>query len=110
MAGVSGDTSCRPFSEDRSLTFLKPQSSNLQRGNTQSSVGSSVNARRNQQNGVHQVLDLGEGRILCVADVRGELSKLNQLASDTGAKAIIHTGDFGFYGMYQRQVDYFADV
>lgn len=37
------------------------------------------------------------GRILCVADVRGNLSSLNKLAAETDAQAILHTGDFGFY-------------
>ncbi|KAG8790627.1 hypothetical protein FRC12_011441 [Ceratobasidium sp. 428] len=43
------------------------------------------------------VLDTAAGRILCIADVRGKLSSLNQLASDANAVAIIHTGDFGFF-------------
>lgn len=41
-----------------------------------------------------------QGRILCLADVRGRLSTLNELALETGAVAIIHTGDFGFFGTY----------
>lgn len=40
-----------------------------------------------------------QGRILCLADVRGRLSTLNELAHDAGAVAIIHTGDFGFFGI-----------
>jgi hypothetical protein len=44
------------------------------------------------------VLDTAAGRILCIADVRGKLSSLNQLAADANAVAIIHTGDFGFFG------------
>ncbi|KAI8060336.1 hypothetical protein BC940DRAFT_312120 [Gongronella butleri] len=36
-------------------------------------------------------------RILCVADIKGSLSQLNQLARDANAHMIIHTGDFGFY-------------
>jgi hypothetical protein len=43
-------------------------------------------------------LDEGHGRILCVADVRGKLSTLNDLAREHGAHAILHTGDFGFFG------------
>lgn len=46
------------------------------------------------------VLDSAAGRILCIADVRGKLSSLNQLARDARAVAIIHTGDFGFFGEY----------
>ncbi|KAK9315364.1 hypothetical protein V1522DRAFT_402003 [Lipomyces starkeyi] len=45
-----------------------------------------------------QVLNVGDkARILCVADVRGQLSILNQLAKEHNASFIIHTGDFGFY-------------
>lgn len=40
------------------------------------------------------------GRVLCLADVRGRLSTFNELAQETGAVAVIHTGDFGFFGIY----------
>lgn len=44
------------------------------------------------------ILSTNDGaRILCVADVRGCISQLNQLAERANAKYIIHTGDFGFY-------------
>ncbi|KAF9268380.1 hypothetical protein L218DRAFT_893393 [Marasmius fiardii PR-910] len=43
------------------------------------------------------VLDSEHGRILCIADIRGHLSILNDLARDANAVAIIHTGDFGFF-------------
>ncbi|KAG6918517.1 hypothetical protein DXG01_013879 [Tephrocybe rancida] len=43
------------------------------------------------------VLDTAHGRILCIADIRGRLSALNDLAREAGAQAIIHTGDFGFF-------------
>ncbi|KAI8967753.1 hypothetical protein BDF20DRAFT_829154 [Mycotypha africana] len=36
-------------------------------------------------------------RILCTADVRGNISELNRLAHELNADYIIHTGDFGFY-------------
>lgn len=36
-------------------------------------------------------------RILCIADLRGNLRSLNDLAKRTNADHIIHTGDFGFY-------------
>jgi hypothetical protein len=45
-----------------------------------------------------KVLDTQHGRILCVADVRGKISSLNELAREANAQAIIHTGDFGFFG------------
>ncbi|KAJ8085862.1 hypothetical protein PM082_004681 [Marasmius tenuissimus] len=43
------------------------------------------------------VLSSEHGRILCIADIRGHLSTLNDLARDVNAVAIIHTGDFGFF-------------
>jgi hypothetical protein len=45
-----------------------------------------------------KILDTVHGRILCIADVRGRLSSLNDLAKEHNAIAIVHTGDFGFYG------------
>ncbi|KAI9319431.1 hypothetical protein BX666DRAFT_2025727 [Dichotomocladium elegans] len=49
-----------------------------------------------KQNGCN-VMNIDGKRILCTADVRGNISQLNQLARDTNADYIIHTGDFGFY-------------
>lgn len=46
-----------------------------------------------------KILDTNHGRILCIADIRGRLSSLNDLAREANAKAIIHTGDFGFFGV-----------
>ncbi|GAA5892899.1 uncharacterized protein JCM6883_007507 [Sporobolomyces salmoneus] len=43
------------------------------------------------------VINTKQGRILCVADVRGAFSTLNALAAEHNAIAIIHSGDFGFY-------------
>ncbi|MCJ1403218.1 hypothetical protein MMC11_006441 [Xylographa trunciseda] len=48
-----------------------------------------------QSNG--RVVQSGGTRILCVADVRGNLRSLNDLAKQANAHHIIHTGDFGFY-------------
>ncbi|THH08027.1 hypothetical protein EW145_g2983 [Phellinidium pouzarii] len=50
-----------------------------------------------QVNTQTKVIDTIAGRILCIADVRGRLSSLNDMAREVGAKAIIHTGDFGFF-------------
>ncbi|KAK4686482.1 hypothetical protein P7C73_g3646, partial [Tremellales sp. Uapishka_1] len=36
------------------------------------------------------------GRILCVADIRGDYHQLNVLIKEHEATAVIHTGDFGF--------------
>ncbi|WAR62911.1 hypothetical protein PtB15_15B500 [Puccinia triticina] len=43
------------------------------------------------------VLDSDHGRILCIADLRGAISQINQLAKQFNAVAVIHSGDFGFY-------------
>jgi hypothetical protein len=53
-----------------------------------------------QVNTQTKILDTVHGRILCIADIRGRLSHLNDLARDANAKAIIHTGDFGFFGVF----------
>ncbi|KAK3692120.1 hypothetical protein B0T22DRAFT_4697 [Podospora appendiculata] len=44
-----------------------------------------------------RVIQTGPIRVLCVADVRGNLRSLNDLAKSARADYIIHTGDFGFY-------------
>ncbi|PGH27721.1 hypothetical protein AJ80_00508 [Polytolypa hystricis UAMH7299] len=44
-----------------------------------------------------RVIQSGPVRVLCVADVRGNLKSLNELAKQARADHIIHTGDFGFY-------------
>ncbi|KAL4729110.1 hypothetical protein ACLX1H_003518 [Fusarium chlamydosporum] len=44
-----------------------------------------------------RVLQTGPLRVLCIADVRGNLRSLNELAKQARADHIIHTGDFGFY-------------
>ncbi|KAK5987730.1 hypothetical protein PT974_11863 [Cladobotryum mycophilum] len=44
-----------------------------------------------------RVIQTGPIRILCIADVRGNLRSLNELAKQARADHIIHTGDFGFY-------------
>lgn len=52
-----------------------------------------------QVNTQTKVLDSVLGRILCIADIRGRLSALNDMARDANAIAVIHTGDFGFFGL-----------
>ncbi|KAK0629204.1 hypothetical protein B0T17DRAFT_489296 [Bombardia bombarda] len=44
-----------------------------------------------------RVIQTGPIRVLCIADVRGNLKSLNDLAKSARADYIIHTGDFGFY-------------
>ncbi|KAK3503725.1 hypothetical protein B0T13DRAFT_138539 [Neurospora crassa] len=44
-----------------------------------------------------RILETGPTRVLCIADVRGNLRSLNELAKAARANYIIHTGDFGFY-------------
>ena len=55
---------------------------------------------RHQQspNSTVKVLDTAAGKILCIADLRGRLSNVNDLVREVNAKAVIHTGDFGFFG------------
>ncbi|KAI4177256.1 MAG: hypothetical protein LQ346_007724 [Caloplaca aetnensis] len=54
-----------------------------------------------------RVIQSGGTRILCVADVRGNLKSLNDLAKHARADHIIHTGDFGFYD--EGSLDRIAD-
>lgn len=68
-------------------TSTRPPVSPLPRSRPQDSVNTQTN-----------LIDTAHGRILCVADIRGRLSALNDLAREANAKAIIHTGDFGFFG------------
>ncbi|KAK4190910.1 hypothetical protein QBC35DRAFT_402611 [Podospora australis] len=44
-----------------------------------------------------RIIQTGPIRVLCIADVRGNLQSLNDLAKSARADYIIHTGDFGFY-------------
>lgn len=44
-----------------------------------------------------RVETINGSRILCISDIRGHLSRLNSLAEQHSAAAVIHTGDFGFY-------------
>ncbi|SPO04897.1 related to nucleolar rRNA processing protein GAR1 [Cephalotrichum gorgonifer] len=44
-----------------------------------------------------RIIQTGPMRVLCIADVRGNLRSLNELAKQARADHIIHTGDFGFY-------------
>ena len=53
-----------------------------------------------QVNTQTKVFDTAQGRLLCIADIRGRLSALNDLAREANASAIIHTGDFGFFGAW----------
>ncbi|KAJ9097676.1 hypothetical protein QFC21_004713 [Naganishia friedmannii] len=47
-------------------------------------------------NPLDRVIDTGSGRILCLADIRGDYKRLNKLVEEHDAVAVIHTGDFGF--------------
>ncbi|KAJ9614414.1 hypothetical protein H2200_002550 [Cladophialophora chaetospira] len=44
-----------------------------------------------------RIIQSGPIRVLCIADVRGNLKSLNDLARQAKADYILHTGDFGFY-------------
>ncbi|PFH50554.1 hypothetical protein AMATHDRAFT_3837 [Amanita thiersii Skay4041] len=60
-------------------------------------AASPLTRQQHQVNSHTKVLDTNHGRILCIADIRGRLSALNDLAREASAQAIIHTGDFGFF-------------
>jgi len=62
-------------------------------------TGSPAPRLQYQVNSQTNVLDSVHGRILCIADIRGRLSALNDMARDVDAVAVIHTGDFGFFGL-----------
>ncbi|KAI0772548.1 hypothetical protein BD413DRAFT_612688 [Trametes elegans] len=65
---------------------------------TSTRPGTSPNPRPQYQvNTQTKVFDTAHGRLLCIADIRGRLSALNDLAREANASAIIHTGDFGFF-------------
>ncbi|KAG0147891.1 hypothetical protein CROQUDRAFT_132200 [Cronartium quercuum f. sp. fusiforme G11] len=64
------------------------------------------NHNNNQSNSSHlsdgpsnrvDLINSQHGRILCIADIRGRLSQINELAKEFNATAVIHSGDFGFY-------------
>ncbi|ODQ59205.1 hypothetical protein WICANDRAFT_31736 [Wickerhamomyces anomalus NRRL Y-366-8] len=44
-----------------------------------------------------QLIEKNGLRILCIAEIRGNLSLLNTLADEYNASIIIHTGSFGFF-------------
>ncbi|RPA96631.1 hypothetical protein L873DRAFT_1810978 [Choiromyces venosus 120613-1] len=44
-----------------------------------------------------KIIEKAGVRILCIADVRGNLRSLNELAKKANADYVLHTGDFGFY-------------
>lgn len=67
--------------------------------------GGATGANSMPNNG--RIIQSGGTRILCVADVRGNLKSLNDLAKQARADHIIHTGDFGFYD--ESSLDRIAD-
>jgi hypothetical protein len=58
--------------------------------------------RPHQVNTQTKLIDTVHGRILCVADIRGHFSSLNDLVRGENAKAVIHTGDFGLFGAFRH--------
>lgn len=85
------------------LAVLKAFKMNPSSRPASSSTRPAVSPNSRPQVNTHtKVLDTTHGRILCIADIRGRLSGLNDLAREANAKAIIHTGDFGFFGEHGR--------
>lgn len=60
-------------------------------------ASSSFSPRTAMVNTTTKAFDTAHGRILCIADIRGRLSAINDLAREVNAVAVIHTGDFGFF-------------
>ncbi|KAI0314960.1 hypothetical protein OF83DRAFT_394789 [Amylostereum chailletii] len=87
-------TSTRPAS-----TSTRPASTSTRPASTSTRPAHSPNPRPApyQVNTQTKLIDTVHGRILCIADIRGRLSALNDLAREANAKAIIHTGDFGLF-------------
>ncbi|KAF8524794.1 hypothetical protein BDD12DRAFT_904538 [Trichophaea hybrida] len=55
----------------------------------------------------NKIIEKSGVRVLCIADVRGHLRTLNELAKKANADYILHTGDFGFYD--ESSLDRIAD-
>lgn len=45
----------------------------------------------------HRIIESNGKRILCVSEIRGQISKLNTLAKKHNASYVIHSGNFGFF-------------
>ncbi|KAH0559078.1 hypothetical protein GP486_004339 [Trichoglossum hirsutum] len=69
----------------------------LPNGSTSTAGGPTGGVGTNMLPNNGRVIQSGGARILCIADVRGNLRSLNELAKQARADHIIHTGDFGFY-------------
>ncbi|CAO1629420.1 unnamed protein product [Sympodiomycopsis kandeliae] len=93
----------RPQQQQQQQQQLAPVGSNAASGPRSPGLANTgPHLRRNNAAGgpgsePPHVIDGPGGRILCIADARGNLATLNKLAADHKAHAIIHTGDFGFY-------------
>lgn len=81
----------------RSTNHTARQDQRRTYSNRSPNVSSTAQATDRTVPGKMHLIEGPGGRILCVADVRGNLSSLNKLAAQTDAQAIIHSGDFGFY-------------
>ncbi|OBZ71889.1 Uncharacterized protein C16H5.12c [Grifola frondosa] len=99
---ISQNLDVTPASPTRALLLnvLCTKMQSLSRpASTSTRPASSTNSRPppHQINTQTKVFDTAHGRLLCIADIRGRLSALNDLAREANASAIIHTGDFGFF-------------
>ncbi|KAI9894487.1 MAG: hypothetical protein M1814_003245 [Vezdaea aestivalis] len=82
-------------SQGRPHTFTQQQQNFIPNGTPAAPGNMSQTASSLPANG--RIVQAGGARVLCVADVRGNLRSLNDLAKAARADHIIHTGDFGFY-------------
>ncbi|KAI5455152.1 hypothetical protein NCC49_002421 [Naganishia albida] len=85
-----------PSHSTDSGTTLATASTSAQTMSTAASSQRPHGGFQSPHNPLDRVIDTGSGRILCIADIRGDFRKLNQLVEEHDAVAVIHTGDFGF--------------
>jgi hypothetical protein len=85
-----------PSTANDSTATLTTASSSAQTMSTAVSSQKLHDPYKSALNPLDRVIDTGSGRILCIADIRGDYKRLNKLVEEHDAVAVIHTGDFGF--------------
>lgn len=104
----SSNTSRRNSTEDRHGSSPdKKKESNVESMISVSALGSNSavpipnDAEKMAQDSITEkisVLKLSDGfNIICMTETKGHLKQINEIARKNNAKAVIHTGDFGFY-------------
>ncbi|CCJ28733.1 unnamed protein product, partial [Pneumocystis jirovecii] len=92
-------------------TTNKPRS--ILKQKIEAKISQKLNGNHNSSSDSHILVLENCTRILCVADIRGNISFLNELSKKVNAQYIIHTGDFGFHDnssldrMSERYISFF---